>query len=79
MKIILLTKIYFHENLIEVHCTGSNSQLVSIGWDNGLAPVRRQAIIWTNDGSVDWQSVLWQYVDLSGFCWKKLFLGAVET
>ena len=28
----------------------SNSQYSSIGSDNGLAPPRRQAIIWTNDG-----------------------------
>ena len=25
---------------------------VIIGSDNGLAPARRQAIIWTNDGSI---------------------------
>ena len=25
-------------------------RLKSIGSDNGLAPIRRQAIIWTNDG-----------------------------
>ena len=24
----------------------------SIGLDNGLAPTRRQAIIWTNDGQI---------------------------
>ena len=29
---------------------GSNEQYSSIGSDNGLAPARRQAIIWTNDG-----------------------------
>ena len=28
---------------------GSNQQYSSIGSDNGLAPARRQAIIWTND------------------------------
>ena len=27
-----------------------NSQLSSIGSDNGLAQMRQQAIIWTNDG-----------------------------
>ena len=26
-------------------------ELTSIGFDSGLAPTRRQAIIWTNDGS----------------------------
>ena len=28
----------------------SNQQFSSIGSDNGLAPARRQAIIWTSDG-----------------------------
>ena len=28
----------------------SNDQYSSIGSDNGLAPARRQAIIWTHDG-----------------------------
>ena len=26
-----------------------------IGWGNGLAPNRRQAITWTNDGPVHWR------------------------
>ena len=30
-------------------CFGSNQQYVFIGSDNGMAPNRRQAIIWTND------------------------------
>ena len=29
---------------------GSNYQYSRIGSDNGLAPTRRQAIIWTNNG-----------------------------
>ena len=36
----------FHWSLSQ----GSNYQYSSIGSDNGLAPARRQAIIWTNDG-----------------------------
>ena len=36
----------FHSGL----SLGSNVQYTSIGLDNGLAPARRQAIIWTNDG-----------------------------
>ena len=32
-----------------------DSQYGSIGSDNGLAPTRRQAIIWTNDGQVWWR------------------------
>ena len=34
----------------EVCSWGSNKQNPSIGLDNGLAPTRRQAIIWNNDG-----------------------------
>ena len=34
---------------IETCSYGSNQQYSSIGLDNGLAPARRQAIIWTND------------------------------
>ena len=33
----------------------SNSQYVIIGSDNGLAPISRQAIIWTNYGLVYWR------------------------
>ena len=31
---------------------GSNLQYTGIGSDNGLAPTRRQAIIWTNDDRI---------------------------
>ena len=47
MKIVV-----FDENFIEICSQGSNSQYFSIGSDNGLAPTRQQAIIWTNDGLV---------------------------
>ena len=40
----------FHWNFSK----GSNYQYSSIGSDNGLAPVRWQAIIWINDGLVYW-------------------------
>ena len=33
----------------EFHSHGSNEPYSSIGLDDGLAPARRQAIIWTND------------------------------
>ena len=39
----------YDENFIEVCSQGSNWQYASIGSDNGSAPNRRQAIIWTND------------------------------
>ena len=40
----------FDWNFAEVCSQGSNLQCSSIGSDNGLAPARRQAIIWSNDG-----------------------------
>ena len=40
----------FDKDFTEVCFSGSNQQYSGIGLDNGLAPVRRQAIIWTNDG-----------------------------
>ena len=42
--------INFAWDFIEVCSWGSNQQYPSIGLDNGLAPTRRQAIIWTIDG-----------------------------
>ena len=38
----------FNWNFTEVCSQGSNWQFSSIGSDNGLAPNRRQAVIWTN-------------------------------
>ena len=38
----------FKWNFIEICSLGSSWQYVSIGLDNGLAPCRRQAIIWTS-------------------------------
>ena len=46
-------RLRFHWNLFR----RSNQQNSSIGLDNGLAPVRRQAIIWTNDV---WGVIFWQ-------------------
>ena len=40
----------FDLDFIEVCSQVSNQQYSSIGSDNGLAPVRRQAITWVNDG-----------------------------
>ena len=44
-------RLRFHE----VYSQGSNWQYSSIGSGNGLAPSRRQAIIWTDDGIVYWR------------------------
>ena len=40
----------FRLNFTEVCSYGSNQQYYNIGWDNGFASSRRQAIIWNNDG-----------------------------
>ena len=39
-------RLKFHWGLSQ----GSNQQYLNIGSGNGLAPSRRQAIIWTSDG-----------------------------
>ena len=39
----------FDQDFTEVYSQGSSQQYSSIGLDNGLAPVRPQAIVWTND------------------------------
>ena len=39
-------------NFTEVCYHGSNLQYSSLGSDNGLAPTRRQAIVWTNAGLI---------------------------
>ena len=41
---------WFRLNFIELYSQGSNQQYSSIGSDNGLAPTRQQAIIWTSEG-----------------------------
>ena len=46
--------INFNYNFTEVCSHGSNQQYSSTGSDNGLAPERQQAIIWTNDGLLYW-------------------------
>ena len=42
----------FEQNFIEIFSLQSNRQYLSIGSVNGLAPNRRQAIIWSNDDPV---------------------------
>ena len=45
---------YFDSNFTEICPQSSNWQYDTIGSDNGLAPNRCQAIIWTNDSLVYW-------------------------
>ena len=47
--------VYFDENFTETCSLGSNKQYLIIGLDNGLAPNRRQAIIWTNADPIHWR------------------------
>ena len=49
-KCISIKMFKFRLTFTEVCSQGSNGQYSSIGSDNGLAPNRRQAIIWTSDG-----------------------------
>ena len=57
MTIVLQTTfqiIFFNDTKsIEICSLGSNWQYASIGSDNGLAPTRRQAFIWSNDDRID--------------------------
>ena len=48
-------KLDFQKHFIEIYCFGCNWQYVSFASDNGLAPKRRQAFIWTNDDLVHWR------------------------
>ena len=48
MKVCILVK--FDEIFIEICFPCSNQQYSLIDSNNGLAPARPQAIIWTNDG-----------------------------
>ena len=45
----------FDKKITKVCSCGSNWQYPSIGLDNGLAPNRRQAIIWTNADPIHWR------------------------
>ena len=47
--------LYFDCNFTDVCSQGSNWQSSSIGLDNGLAPNRWQAIIWTNADPINWR------------------------
>ena len=46
--------LYFDKNFTEICSKGFNWQQTSTGLDNGLAPNRRQAIIWTNADPINW-------------------------
>ena len=48
-------KVFFHSIVSEICSHGSNYQYASIGSDDGLAPIRGQAIIWTNGDLVYWR------------------------
>ena len=43
-------RLHFEYIITEVCSLGSNYEGYNIGADNGLAPERRKAVIWSNDG-----------------------------
>ena len=45
-----MKKYAFDWNFTKICSYKSNKQYSKIGSDNGMAPIRRQAIIWTNNG-----------------------------
>ena len=55
MHFIKWKSLNFNWNFNEVCCWMCSWQYTSIGSYNGLAPRRRQAIIWSNDGLVYWR------------------------
>ena len=48
-------RLHFHEWTVLYFESTFAEQYLSIGSDNGLAPIRRQAIIWTNANQVHWR------------------------
>ena len=50
--------------------SASNWQYSIIGSDNGLAPIRRQAIVWTNDGLVWWHIYASLVLNEFNCCWS---------
>ena len=56
-----MKRFYFDSSFTEVCSQGSNWQYSSIGSDDGLAPTRRQAIIWTIADPIHWRmyAALW--------------------
>ena len=46
--------LYYDQIFTEVCSHESNKQQSSVGLNNGLAPNRRLAIIWTNAGPIQW-------------------------
>ena len=45
----------FRLNVTEIYYQWSSQQYFSIRSENGLAPTRRQAIIWTNVDRIHWR------------------------
>ena len=62
--------LYFDYNFTDVCSQGSNWQSSSIGLDNGLAPNRWQAIIWTNADPNNWRI----YATLGGVELTQMFI-----
>ena len=65
--------LYFDYNFNDVCSQGSNWQSSSISLDNGLAPNRWQAIIWTNADPINWRI----YATLGGDELTQMFIVSV--
>ena len=83
MRFLELKCINFEYDFLEICSQLSNQQYSSIWSDNGMAPVRRQAIIWNNDGLAYWRidasSGLNELVHISASSSSKTNLEITET
>ena len=70
--------LYFDQNFTKVCSQWSNWQYPSIGLDNGLAPNRRQAIIWTNADLIHWRiyATLGEDELMACYCWDPWLIEA---
>ena len=58
---LIWKSLYFDGNVTVISSQEFNEQCARVGWDGGLAPIRQQAINWTNDLDY-WHT----YVSLAG-------------
>ena len=54
ISLMNFTLMYVYLRFTEICSLCSKQQYAQFGLDNGLAPIRRQAIIWTDNGLVYW-------------------------
>ena len=71
-------EIAFGSNVIEVCSSWGFNWQVSIGSDNGLAPCRWQAVIWTNDDLVYWRVYIYIHTHIYIYIYIYTSLGLTE-